>query len=309
MSAPLISVIMASYNHAQYLPEAVESVWSQTYPNIELVIVDDDSQDESRDLLKSMLARSPIPMRVEFNKQNQGPAVTIGRAFDLSKGELIAFLASDDVYAPSRFERQMRGFAEDPELLVSFADGMELHSGCEVGKRVHGDEVRMLLEKSTAEILTYLYTHVSPLHLQCSLVKRDVLLKAHAFDKSAIADDWLTNIRIFEQLVQTGHCAFVDQVVCYYRVHDGNLHKDIERHIRLVKQMVNVYLPPKFRRVARANSYWDIGLSLALRQPARALYYMFLSQANSLRPLVVLRLFRRILERGWRKTKKVFTHG
>jgi len=291
---------MASYNHAKYLREAVESVWTQSYPNIEFVVVDDASADGSAELLKSLLENSPIPMRVEFNEKNRGPAFTIGRAFELSKGEFIAFLASDDVYAPSRFESQLRSFADDPQLLISFAEGIVLDGRGEKGAPIHGEKIRNLLNSPPCEILTYLYTHVSPLHLQCALVRKSALLSGHAFDKSAMADDWLTNIRIFEQLAQAGHCAFVDQIVCHYRVHGENLHKNHNRYIRLVKQMINAYIPPKFRRTARANIYWDIGLSLAQQQPLRAVSYMLISQFNRFRPWVAMRLLKSLWLKIWR---------
>jgi len=143
VNQPYISVIMASYNHARYLRETVESVWAQSYTNIELVVVDDASTDESAGLLKSLFDESPIPMRVEFNEENRGPAFTIGRAFELSKGELIAFLASDDVYAPSRFESQLRGFADDPQLQVSFADGVVLDGkGAPLDRRIADHQQR-----------------------------------------------------------------------------------------------------------------------------------------------------------------------
>lgn len=295
MSQPLISVIMASYNHAKYLREAVESVWSQSYPNIELVIVDDASTDASIELLISLRDSSPIPMRVEFNEHNRGPAFTIGKAFEFSSGELIAFLASDDVYAPSRFEAQVRCFYDDPQLMLTFGDGLVLNADNTYGAHLHGEKVKRLLHRPPSEILTYLYTHVSPLHLQCALVKKSLLLNSNAFDPSALADDWLTNIRMFEHLAQEGHCAFVDQVVCYYRVHGENLHKNSDRQIALLKQTIERYTPVRLRHLARANIYWDIGLSLVKTKPLASIKYLFISQVSQFRPSLVLDIARRAL--------------
>lgn len=301
MNQPLISVIMASYNHKNYLREAVESVWMQSYPNIELVVVDDASTDGSIELLKSLLDSSPIPMRVEFNEQNRGPAFTIGRAFEFSSGELIAFLASDDVYAPSRFEAQMRCFYDDPQLLLSFADALVLNQDNTYGVNLHDEKVRFLLSKPSGEILTYLYTHVSPLHLQCALVKKSLLLNSKAFDRSALADDWLTNIRMFEHLAQEGHCNFIDQIVCYYRHHEENLHKNTDRQMALIRQTIERYTPAHQRHLARANIYWDIGLYLGKTKPIEALKYLFISQFNHFRPLIAIGLARKTIWYLFRK--------
>lgn len=295
MNQPLISVIMPSYNHSKYLREAVESVWTQSYPNIELVVIDDASTDGSIELLKSLRDSSPIPMRVEFNEHNRGPAFTINKAFEFTSGNLIAFLASDDVYAPSRFEAQVRCFNENSQLLLTYADGLTLNVDITYGSHIHGKKVRELLLQPPKEVLTYLYTHVSPLFIQCALVKRSLLLNSNAFDPSALADDWLINIKMFEYLAHEGHCSFVDQIVFYYRVHGENLHKNSDRQIALLKQTIEHYTPAKLRHLARANIYWDIGLSLVKTKPLESIKYLFISQLNHFRPLVVLDLVRKAI--------------
>src|SRR5947209_19188016 len=74
------SVVMASYNYERYIEESVKSVWDQSYPNLELVIVDDASTDATLALLKELEKRSPIGMTIYCNKENQGPNRTQNRA-------------------------------------------------------------------------------------------------------------------------------------------------------------------------------------------------------------------------------------
>jgi alpha-1,3-rhamnosyltransferase len=291
MNEPLISVIMASFNHASYLRDAIESVWQQSYSNIELVVVDDASTDGSLDLLKSLQVKSPIPMRIYSNEKNCGPAFTIASAFEQSKGELIAFLASDDVYAPNRFKKQVQCYLDDNNVLLTFADGLILYNNGNFGRNLHGNNVRDLLRKKPEEILRYLYTNSSPLFLQCSLVHRKLL--NGAFDKSSLADDWLINISMFSHLAQDGKLVFVDQIVCYYRVHDANVHKNIERQTALKLQVIERYTPDNLRREALANIYWEIGMSHIFDMPLKSLRCLFVSQIYKPRPLLVLRLIQK----------------
>jgi glycosyltransferase involved in cell wall biosynthesis len=100
LDAPLVSVVLTSYNYAVYLPQAVDSVLSQTYSNFELIAIDDGSTDESRDILSSY--RDPR-MRCEF-QENSGQAAAWNRAFTLSRGELVLFLDSDDWWEPHKIE-------------------------------------------------------------------------------------------------------------------------------------------------------------------------------------------------------------
>ena len=100
-AAPLISVVIPSYNHCAYIESALESVFIQTYPSVEIVVVDDGSSDESVSRIRSTLCHSPFPW-VFHARENVGAARTINDAVALSTGEFVNVLNSDDRFAPSR---------------------------------------------------------------------------------------------------------------------------------------------------------------------------------------------------------------
>src|SRR6056297_1998510 len=94
---PLVSVIVPNYNHANFLPERVRSILAQTYQNIELIVLDDCSSDNSVDVIKSLIADISIPVRVHFNSVNSGNVFSQWqRGIDMAKGEFIWICASDD---------------------------------------------------------------------------------------------------------------------------------------------------------------------------------------------------------------------
>jgi glycosyltransferase involved in cell wall biosynthesis len=111
MRSPLISVIIAAYNNAQYLPEAIDSVLAQDYPAVELIVVDDGSTDDTR----SVLAGYGDRLRYQF-QENAGTASARNAGYHLSHGEYIAFLDSDDIYTSGRLGLQMAAFLEEPAL-------------------------------------------------------------------------------------------------------------------------------------------------------------------------------------------------
>ncbi len=103
MEQTLVSVIIPTYNRAQYLPEAVESVLGQTYTNIEVIVVDDGSDDDTRERLR------PYEGRIRYvYTENGGPARARNRGMKMAKGRYIAFLDSDDLYYPQKIELQAR---------------------------------------------------------------------------------------------------------------------------------------------------------------------------------------------------------
>lgn len=271
MNKNLISVLIPSFNHVNYLRDAIESVWRQKYPNIEMVIVDDASTDGSFDLLNILKKESPLAMHIHSNERNYGPSYSLAKAFELSRGDFISFLASDDIYISSRFEKQMSYF-DDKNLMILFSNGIIMHNDGTFGGNVHGDNVKFLSKKSAADILTYLYTHTSPFFIQTALARR--VLIEDCFDKNSIADDWVININIFNKLIKNGKYLFTDDIVFCYRQHSENIHKNIKRHIALQEQVIATYTPVHLKRKAKINIYRGIAASFLYKNPLKAIYYI-----------------------------------
>ena len=91
---PLFSVLIANYNNGKYLMEAIESVRQQTYPNWEIILVDDGSTDNSKDLYKDLHEDERI--HIFFNNENKGCGYTKRRCVELAKGDYCGFLDPDD---------------------------------------------------------------------------------------------------------------------------------------------------------------------------------------------------------------------
>lgn len=115
-NAPLVSVLLASRNGARFLPEALASIASQTYPAIEPVLVDDGSTDGTASLLDAFAAAHPRATRLRA--EGIGPAAARDLAFRASSGSLIAIHDDDDVSDARRIELQVRAFASRPDLGV-----------------------------------------------------------------------------------------------------------------------------------------------------------------------------------------------
>lgn len=101
----LVSIIMPSYNTGKYIAETINSVLEQTYKNWELLIVDDDSKDNTDEVIKPYLSDKRV--RLIKNSKNRGAAISRNRALKEAKGKWIAFLDSDDLWSPEKLENQI----------------------------------------------------------------------------------------------------------------------------------------------------------------------------------------------------------
>ena len=104
--AGLVSIIMPSYNTAEYIAESIQSVLEQSYTDWELIVVDDCSTDNTDEVIKPYLTDGRI--KYYKNEKNSGAAVSRNHALREAKGKWIAFLDSDDLWMPDKLEKQIR---------------------------------------------------------------------------------------------------------------------------------------------------------------------------------------------------------
>lgn len=101
---PLVSVLIAAYNHERFVRQAVESVLQQTYKNIELIVIDDGSSDRTFEIIEASVQDAPCVITALRNSANEGICRTLNKALSISTGEWIASLSSDDYFAPNFIE-------------------------------------------------------------------------------------------------------------------------------------------------------------------------------------------------------------
>jgi len=202
---PTVSVIIHTYNNEKFIAETVESVLNQTYKDYEIIVVDDGSEDGTRDAL------IPYMQKIRYHyKENGGIASAKNAGISLSETEFVAFLDHDDLWVPDKLQLQMEHFNENPQIglvyakYTSFRDGKELRTKPEKG--YSGWIFKELLAKSFIQTSTV-------------VVKRECLDAAGPYDETfSLGDEYDMFLRIARKF----QCGFVDKGLTRYRVHDTN---------------------------------------------------------------------------------------
>lgn len=117
---PLISIITPNYNCGRFIAQTIESVLAQTYRHWEMLIVDDCSTDNSYQIALEY-SQKDTRIKVFQNEKNSGAAVSRNKAIELSQGEYLAFLDSDDLWLPEKLERQLQ-FMQENDCDFSFTE-------------------------------------------------------------------------------------------------------------------------------------------------------------------------------------------
>lgn len=116
-SLPIVSVVVPAYNHADYLPHALDSLLAQDYPRLEVMVFDDGSTDETPAVLERYTGR----LRWE-RQPNMGQAATLNKGWSLATGELLGYLSADDLLHPRAVGAVAAAFARDPAVVLAYPD-------------------------------------------------------------------------------------------------------------------------------------------------------------------------------------------
>jgi glycosyltransferase involved in cell wall biosynthesis len=176
---PEVSVVIPTYNRAQFLDEALQSVFNQTFKDFEVIVVDDGSTDRTKQVLEKYGDR----IRYIF-QENGGPAKARNRGIKESLGKYIAFLDADDVWFPLKLEKQIRMFRECPELGMVFTENSYFQENG-IYRPSMGKKKRLMKGDVASNI--FLYSGVAT---PTVMVRKEIFNKIGLFEEElAIAED------------------------------------------------------------------------------------------------------------------------
>lgn len=208
----LISVIIPSYNSASFVCDAVRSALEQTYSHLEVLVIDDGSTDNTREVLEQYKGRIHY-----YRQENRGAAATRNTGIRLASGRFFAFLDADDVWLPDKLSKQYDLFARQPEIGLVHSDIRYWDE--DTGEKCLKDVGR---ERFTGDCYTHLLS-VNRVLTSSVLVRKECFDKAGLFDETLRrAEDWDMWLRIARHF----HFAYINEPLLDYRLHQTGLTND-----------------------------------------------------------------------------------
>lgn len=211
---PRVSIVLTCYNHLRHLKIAVESIQAQTFRDFEVVALDDGSTDGTREWLSSLQA--DFPLRLVFNDSNLGTYATLNKGIELSTGEFIAEFNDDDVWLPTKLEKQVAMMDARREIGLVHTGGYFIDDD---GNELKENPLGFPWPKtSTGDVLEELVWHNK-------IIASSVLVRQSVFDDVGVfntayfgSGDWEMWYRIAEKY----HVGHIDEPLTLYRVHAGS---------------------------------------------------------------------------------------
>lgn len=209
-SFPLISIILPSYNHAEFVAAAVDSVLHQTIKDIELIVVDDGSSDSTPDLVERI--RDPRLQLIRLKQNRLRHPRNLG--LELAQGQFVAFQNSDDVWHPEKLEIQLEVMKERENILACFTDVEILDHEGNIASNSWANGLFIKENRSNILWLRRFFETGNCLCLTSALVRRTVLEKAESFRGRYIQ---LSDFDLWVRLAAFGDFHIIDKKLTYFR--------------------------------------------------------------------------------------------
>jgi glycosyltransferase involved in cell wall biosynthesis len=205
-----VSVIIPNYNYARYVSEAVRSVLAQTHPNIEIIVVDNGSEDNSLEILKGFGNEIVL-----INQNNLGQSGARNSGIEKSTGVLIAFLDADDVWEPTKLEKQISHITEHTQLVYCGISRFDTDSG-----KILSTEMPKYKGLCALDFLENPGEAVVLCGESTVLITRELIRKVGNFDtRLSISAGW----DFYRRCSLQTNFDFVPESLAKYRMHGSNM--------------------------------------------------------------------------------------
>ena len=266
----LVSVIVPSYNHAQYLEERIESILQQTYTEFELILLDDLSPDHSAEILNKY-KNHPKVSHCILNEKNSGSTFyQWNKGMSLAKGELIWIAESDDVAEVTFLEKLVSHFLQNPNLVLAYSQSyrMNVHGEVTGSWKDFTDAADPILFANDFELSGLEYINRF-LNCQNTVPNASgVLFKKQTYFDVGGANPSLRFIgdwEIWAKIISQGDIFYTAECLNYFRYHDTSViaqakkkkdHFEVRRQVILFRESMNTFLDNYRKTQPLANTVY-----------------------------------------------------
>ncbi|TCH64087.1 glycosyltransferase [Acinetobacter sp. ANC 4862] len=212
---PLVSIVIPCYNHEQFVQDCIQSVIDQTYENIELIIIDDGSKDNSVLKIQEMVEKCQNRFkRFEFRyRPNKGLSATLNEAIDWCCGKYFSAIASDDMLLEEKTKTQL-DYMEDHSSSVAVFGGVHIINN-------ENKVIRTIIDEQKKYTFNEILMHQHNLPAPTAFIQRESLIRVGKYDPEIRIEDWYMWLKISK----IGEIVYLPKAFSYYRDHLDNTTK------------------------------------------------------------------------------------
>lgn len=284
INEPLVSVVIPCYNHEKFVQDCIQSVIEQTYQNIELIIIDDGSSDNSVAKIQEMseLCEKRFT-NFEFRyRANKGLSSTLNEAMAWCQGVFISPIASDDMMFKIKLQRQVEILQREQNIVAVFGAVQLINDKNEIL-----GEIRQ--PNKIFEFNDLMYTDRF-LPAPTQMIRLDALRAIGGFVEGMIIEDWYIYLKILES---GNKIIYIDELFSYYRTHNENTYSNPYKMALGYHQVLNSFEKSEILKKAFIKVCWENALQTLKLDFKLSLSILFLRVIFRIKRFVIKNIFKK----------------
>jgi len=234
---PLVSILIPLYNHAQFIEKTLNSIVEDSYPNKEIIIINDGSTDNSDIVVKKWINKNKNSIKILYQyRENKGLKVTINELISLSKANYIINFSSDDLFINNTITQRIEILEKNPNKLMLIADAVVIdNDDNELYRSANfefhkGIKLNYYNDNSLKNEILYNWSVSGPVYL----MNKKIFEHIGYYDNEIDLEDWDFAVRA----VAKNLILFYDEKVAAYRLHDNNTIKNKDAAIKFSESCI-----------------------------------------------------------------------
>lgn len=275
---PLVSVLLPSYNHEDYIEEAILSVINQTYCNIQLIVVDDGSTDRSPEIISNLQTLYGFEY---YRQTNQGLISTLNTLGKGAKGKYISLFSSDDTYDKRKIELLVKYLEDNPKYSMVYS---------KIALMDRYSNILKCIDEAYKEGNIFF----SLLCGEFFINGLSTLVRRHVYEKYTRDESYIDDFQFWLKIARNEKIGFIDEVTAYYRKHNNHLSSNLMKMQNAEREILEKYIgEPRYKY---AINEWNIRWMSSLACENRVLAIkIYLPKLISLRNLINIRFYKALV--------------
>ncbi len=243
-----ISFCCLSYNHSAFIEECIKSIWKQNYSNIEIIVLDDGSSDNSFEKLQKLKEISPFPMTIISQKNCGNIGANFNKLISKASGDYITFIACDDSFIENTIPEKIDILNKNENIV--FVCDSKIRVVDENNNEIKNYPIMKLdniKDPSAKDILKLDFNKIHSYYIQGTVYRKNIIDAVEGFDESCICDDIILRTKISRYIIKNRKLKLkvLHKESINYRRHSNNISENYKRQVISISQYYNKYWKKK----------------------------------------------------------------